>query len=101
MTVDATETDNVILKISKNSIYDYDTNNRKACIKLQIYAVDISREGLAGVQQSLGLGEIGAPREGRRIGWRNVELVNDGYLEQIHLGRNDNHMVGSDLHPVR
>ena len=30
----------------------------------------------------------------------DVELVDDGYQQNVHLRREDNHVVGLDLHPI-
>lgn len=41
-------------------------------------------------------------RTGKRawVRWGNVELVDDGYLEEVHFGRDYDHVVCLNFHPV-
>ena len=43
---------------------------------------------------------MGAARLRCGVRRRHVELVDDGYLENVHLGRDHDHVVRLDLHPV-
>lgn len=64
---------------------------------LHQFGVDL----FTGTEQTLAGSEICVSPAPFWVRWLDEVLVDNWYLKKVHLGGNDDHMICSNLHPVR